>query len=375
MRPELVARWNTPDGHLRRERLLALGLRGPWREVLVGFMGTAELGDNTGDLRGIDLTREELPGADLVRARLEGARLDDCGLIDARLDLATLSGASLTRARLDRASLTGCVALETRWDDACLEGAVLTACNLTRGSFRRARLQGARLTTTTLLNADLRCADLRGAEVSSCDLEGACVACVHRDRPRTYAHECSDKGELRYYLSEASFPSFLDAILLFPGMASIRWLSNHLVLWHVEAALEKSPDPESEIRALFQERHPLLSMVGAVALLLGGPSKRTLEALWERLDAGSGAYPQLVVTALLVDPAFETHAQARLEGRNRMRPELIASLSWALHQRRGLETTADARSSPCERWMNRLRKHVDPRFQKKWLKTTHGNTP
>ncbi|WP_368667109.1 pentapeptide repeat-containing protein [Corallococcus interemptor] len=64
-----------------------------------------------GDLRGIDLTHEELPGADLVHARLDGARLDDCGLTEARLDFATLSGASLSLARLDGASLMACVAL------------------------------------------------------------------------------------------------------------------------------------------------------------------------------------------------------------------------------------------------------------------------
>ncbi len=71
VRPELIARWHTPDGLRRRERLLALQLRGPWREVLAGFPGSAELGDNLGNLRGIDLSQEELSGADLVRARLD----------------------------------------------------------------------------------------------------------------------------------------------------------------------------------------------------------------------------------------------------------------------------------------------------------------
>jgi hypothetical protein len=65
----LAARWTTPDGQRRREQLIESGLRGPWREVLAGFPGTEALGDNLGDLRGIDLTQEELTGADLVRAR------------------------------------------------------------------------------------------------------------------------------------------------------------------------------------------------------------------------------------------------------------------------------------------------------------------
>lgn len=369
MRPELLARWNTPDGRRRRERLLTLGLRGSWREVLAGFPGTAELGDNRGDLRGIDLSGEELPEADLVRARLDGARLDDCGLVEAQLDLATLSGASLTWARMERASLVACVALETRWDDALLEGAVLTASNLARGSFRRTTLRDARLTSASLMKADLRCADLRGADLAGCDLEEACVACVRRERPRTYP---TQNNPAAAYARRAGYPSFVDALLLFPGVTSVRSPPGQENLLYVEAGLDASPDPDAEILAMMREPLALLHLVAAEALVLGGASERTLAGLWELLDRWSAAHPYLTVAALLTDPDFEARARARLEGGSPLRPEVRDSLAWALHRKAGgggkppvkLSEEGPARS---EGWLKFLRRRVDPRIQAAWV--------
>ncbi|MCY1042980.1 pentapeptide repeat-containing protein [Corallococcus sp. bb12-1] len=363
----LTERWLTPDGLRRRERLVALGLRGPWREVLVGFPGVGALDPAVGDLRGIDLTQEELPGADLVRARLDGARLDDCGLIEARLDLATLSEASLTWARMDRASLLGCVALGASWDDASLEGAVLTASNLTRGSFRRTRLRGALLTATTLLKADLRCADLRGTEISCCDMEEARVAGVRTDRPRTYARETWNQATIRALLG-SGYPSFLDAILLWPGPMSFRGLTQGAeVLRNVEAGVEASPGVDAEILALFQDEPYPLHWVGAVAMLIGGARKETLDALWSRLDKGRVAHPQLVVVALLVDPAFEAKARTRLDAPSRLGPEVLANLAWALSQRTGHAVNPSATTRTCQRWFDSLRKQMDPRIQAQWI--------
>lgn len=375
MRPELLDRWNTPDGRRRRERLVTLGLRGSWRQVLAGFPGTAELGDNLGDLRGIDLSGEELPEADLVRARLDGARLDDCGLSEARLDLATLSGASLTWARMERASLMACVALDSRWDDAVLDGAVLTASNLARASLHRTSLRDARLTAVSFMKADLRCADLRGVDLAWCDFEDARIACVRRDRPRTYSYFTYDKSLVEGAHREG-YSSFLDTILLPPGLRSFRYIFWESVLPNVEAALESSPDPGAEILALLKAREPVLDVVAAVAFVLGGANERTLPALWDRLDQRSGARAQLTVAALLTDANFEAKARARLERGSPTGDGERICLEWALRHMRGepqpvrtwKEEFPSEQESRCRKWLEGARHYVDPRFQEAWVK-------
>ncbi|MBZ4332874.1 pentapeptide repeat-containing protein [Corallococcus sp. AS-1-12] len=318
MRSDLAERWLTPDGQRRRERLIASGFQGPWREVLKGFPGADALGPHVGDLRGIDLAQEELPGAEFVHVRLDGARLDDCGLNEARLDFTTLSGASLTWARMERASLMACAAMATCWDDASLEGAVLTASNLVHGSFRRARLQGARLTAATLMKADLRCADLRGAELSFCDMEEACVAGVRTDRPRTYGRAGLGNADVSYYRDHGGYPSFMDAILLDPGMRALRWLDRKEILMHVEAAVEMSPAVDAEI------------------------------------------------LALLLDPEFEAAARLRLEAPDELRYEAASSLMWALGLDQSKNVWGRSGVSICQRWMANLRKNMAASIQKRW---------
>ncbi|RKG67419.1 pentapeptide repeat-containing protein [Corallococcus sp. CA054B] len=366
MRPELTERWLTPDGLHRRERLIASGFQGAWREVLKGFPGADSLGPQVGDLRGIDLAQVELPGAELVHVRLDGARLDDSGLGEARLDFATLSGASLSWTRLERASLMACVAIDTCWDDASLEGAVLTASNLVRGSFRRARLQGARLTAATLMKADLRCANLRGAELSCCDMEEACVAGVLSDRPRSYARAGLGNADVRYYQEYGGYPSFMDALLLDPGPRALRWLDRRELLLHVEAAVEMSPGVDAEILALFRETHPIFHKLAVVAMLISGARPETLAALWGLIDRGSGACPQLTVAALLLDPCFEAAARSRLKAPDGLRHEAASSLMWAL----GLDQSNNVRGrsgeSICQRWMANLRKHMAASIQQRW---------
>lgn len=343
-------------------------MRGPWREVLAGFPGTEELGDNAGDLRGIDLTQQELPGADLVRARLDGARLDDCGLQEARLDLAVLSEASLTWTRLGGASLLACVALGTRWDDAVLEGALLTASNLTRGSFRRARLREARLDRATLMKADLRNADLRDASLFLCDLEGALLTNIRLDPERVYPY--ASRGFVRYARQEG-FPSFIEPFLMMGSSPALLHLRQREPLLHVEAGLEASEDAQAELRALLREEHWRMHLMASAALVLGGASEPTLEALWTQLDGWTQAHPQLTVAALLRDPRFDSRARARLEPRSPVRPEIRASLEWALSLR-----TKPIRPSPAAepglRWLKCLRAHVDPRVQQEWYPVPPG---
>ncbi|RKH89843.1 pentapeptide repeat-containing protein [Corallococcus sp. AB045] len=367
MGSDLTERWLTPDGQRRRERLIASGFQGPWREVLKGFPGADALGPLVGDLRGIDLTQEELPGAELVHARLEGARLDDCGLNEARLDFATLSGASLSWARLERASLMACVAMSTCWDDANMEGATLTASNLVRGSFRRARLKDARLTAATLMKADLRCADLRGAELSCCDLEEACVAGVLSGRMRTYERAGLGNADVSYCREHGGYPSFIDAILLDPGLRALRWLNRKEILMHVEAAVEMSPGVDAEILALLRETHPVFHQLAAIAMLISGARPETLAALWAQIDRRSGACPSLTVAALLLDPGFEAAARSRLKAAESLREEAAISLRWALGVEPGKNEREGFARSICERWMENLRKNIPPVIQQRWL--------
>ncbi|QSQ25312.1 pentapeptide repeat-containing protein [Pyxidicoccus parkwayensis] len=363
----LAARWNTPDGQRRRAQLIDSGLRGAWRELLAGFPGTELLGDNLGDLRGIDLTQEELPGADLVRARLDGAQLDDCGLQDARLELATLSGASLRQARMERANLTACVALDACWDDAFLEGAVLTASNLTRASFRRAHLRDARFDRASLFKADLRNADLRDTGLFLCDLEDALLTCATFDPPRAYPYRH------RSFVREArraGYPSFVDPIMMLLGFGGLLALTNRNDLKHIEAGVEASSDLDSELVALLKERNWRTVMVVAAAVVLGGANARTLSALWEVVDQGNWAHPQLTVALLLRDADFENQARARTKSGSSGRSDTRACLEWALH----LRTTATRLEKPdqrgkaihAHRWLVALREQVDARIQAQW---------
>jgi hypothetical protein len=371
----LAARWNTLDGQRRREQLIASGLRGPWREVLAGFPGTEALGDNLGDLRGIDLTQEELPGADLVRARLDGAQLEDCGLQEARLELATLSGASLRQARMERANLTACVALGACWDDAFLDGAVFTASNLTRSSFRRARLRDARFDRTTLQLADLRNADLRDTSLFLCDLEDALLTCARFDPPRVYPYAS------RTFVREArraGYPSFVEPILVPYGLHGLLDLRNRQTLKHIEAGVEASSDLDAEVVALLKERNWRLDLVAAAAVVLGGANTSALTAMWEILDRWSWAHPQLTVALLLRDADFKAHARDRmraarptqLESGSSGMSDLRACLEWGLHLRTTATRlpTTDLRGTVvhAHRWLLRLREQVDPRIQAQW---------
>ncbi|MCY1022240.1 pentapeptide repeat-containing protein [Pyxidicoccus sp. MSG2] len=379
MRAEaLAARWTTPDGQRRREQLIASGLRGPWREVLAGFPGTEALGDNLGDLRGIDLTQEELPGADLVRARLDGAQLEDCGLQDARLELATLSGASLRQARLERANLTACVALETCWDDASMEGAVLTASNLTRSSFRRARLRDARFDRATLQLADLRNADLRDTSLFLCDLEDALLTCARWAPERVYPHP--NRNFVRE-ARRAGYPSFVEPILMLGGFPGLLNLTNRRALLHIEAGVEASSNLDAELEALLKASDWRLHLVATAAVVLGGASARILTALWERLDHSRMTHPQLTVALLLRDADFEIRARERMRSPIPTRLETVtphlsdvrACLEW------GLQLRAGATSLPtpvprgpvayAQRWLLGLREQVDPSIQAQWSYT------
>jgi hypothetical protein len=80
----------------------------------------------------------------------------------------------------------------------------------------------------------------------------------------------------------------------------------------VRSAAENSPDPTSEIVALFGSIDWRPHLPAAVAIALGYGGESTLPALWSRFDRGSWVTPQLAVVAFLTDANFEAEARRRI---------------------------------------------------------------
>jgi hypothetical protein len=110
-----------------------LDLRGiTFDKGLRGFRGIKVPG---ADLRGADLSRQDLTGASFEEADLGSANLEEAGLEHADLTRARLAGANLRNARLSSAVLSG----------ADLRGADLDGALLGQASVGAAKLEGARL--------------------------------------------------------------------------------------------------------------------------------------------------------------------------------------------------------------------------------------
>jgi O-acetyl-ADP-ribose deacetylase (regulator of RNase III) len=73
----------------------------------------------------------------------------------------------------------------------------------------------------------------------------------------------------------------------------------------------RSPDPDTEITALFQGGWRL-ELIAGIAVLTGAATPATLKGLWQAIDRGSWVSPQLVVIASLLDPCFVDQAKRRL---------------------------------------------------------------
>jgi uncharacterized protein YjbI with pentapeptide repeats len=115
-----------------------------------------------GDLRGINLSWNNLPGMDLHGQNLRGALLGHTGLTGSNFRGANLTGADLQYTSLEGADFTG---------------ANLAGCNLTRVStyvygpkatdFTGANLTGANFTDADIYIAKFNLADLRGANMTN----------------------------------------------------------------------------------------------------------------------------------------------------------------------------------------------------------------
>lgn len=117
------------------------------------------------DLRGADLTSQNLSNIDLSGADLRHADLSGSYLASANLKGADLAGANLEGAVLRRADLSG----------TYLTGANLARADLSEANMVFARLTSADLTGAKVLGARMSHADLEGAVTNGCDLGAAHV--------------------------------------------------------------------------------------------------------------------------------------------------------------------------------------------------------
>lgn len=85
-------------------------------------------------------------------------------------------------------------------------------------------------------------------------------------------------------------------------------------LMHLEAALDRSAKPCSDLRTLLERPDWRKQLVGAVGALLR-PSVELATATWNAFDGGSWISPQLGVVARQLDPEFERNARARIASR------------------------------------------------------------
>ncbi|WP_437877288.1 hypothetical protein [Sorangium sp. So ce513] len=107
-----------------------------------------------------------------------------------------------------------------------------------------------------------------------------------------------EKGEL-------AVPGYLELLPLHQPGAQI-------VIDRVERALSAG-DPARWVAALFRDVNWRPHLVGAIALLLDQSETLDSSLLWHAIDAGSWVTPQLVVTAVFVDPSFPERARVRVD--------------------------------------------------------------
>ena len=149
-------------------------------------------------------------------------------------------------------------------------------------------------------------------------------------------------------------------------------MSNRHVLLHVEAAIEASPDVQSELRAILNEPNWRIAQMAAAGIVMVGADAATLTALWARLDRGSWVHPQLMVAALLRDPDCAERVRERLAqqmppGRGSIRESLDWADAVGRDERALTQAATQGISLPAHRWMTGLRKHAPPDIQQHWL--------
>jgi len=131
------------------------------------------------DLRGVELTDQNLSGFFLADNDLSEARLSNSDLTEASLIAAKLVGADLSHAQLRNADLSNANLARANLEDADLRGAKLTEATLPLARMSRAKLQGAFLEGAHLEYACLAQARLDGAQLPGARLRGALLLGSH----------------------------------------------------------------------------------------------------------------------------------------------------------------------------------------------------
>jgi uncharacterized protein YjbI with pentapeptide repeats len=126
------------------------------------------------NVRGIDMSRLEIPGTYLLEVKLERGMLREANLRLADLRMANLSRADLSAANLSSAKLLGAnmSGKETMLTGANLSGAELPGANLSNADLINTDLSNADLVNATLSNANLARANLNGANLEGANLSG-----------------------------------------------------------------------------------------------------------------------------------------------------------------------------------------------------------
>src|SRR5262245_4095528 len=116
-------------------------------------------------------------------------------------------------------------------------------------------------------------------------------------------------------MSLEPFGPFTDAFSQ-GGYLELLWLRSGTaqgVIDRIELALVR--DGARFVDRLFDDPNWRPHLVGAIALILDDGAHLDAKCLWRAIDAGSWVIPQLVVTALMVDPAFPARLIERVENR------------------------------------------------------------
>ena len=125
------------------------------------------------DLRGIDLSRQDLAGLDLSGYDLSFAMMNRVNLTRANLSYGDLRHASLEMAILDECEFIGANLSHAQLNECSAKNCGFGGADLSYTSLINAELSQAVLSRSLLAGADLRAANLTGARLSEADLSHA----------------------------------------------------------------------------------------------------------------------------------------------------------------------------------------------------------
>lgn len=125
------------------------------------------------DLRGIDLSREDLAGLDLSGYDFSGALMNRVNLSRANLSYSIFREAGLEMAVLDECEFIGADLSQASMNECSAKNCGFGGADLSQASLINADLQEAVFSRSRLSGADLRAADLTGARLSEADLSWA----------------------------------------------------------------------------------------------------------------------------------------------------------------------------------------------------------